>query len=120
MANHNHICRQCDTRYPGDTLLVEGVDDQGRDRAECACAVMTECRECAPELYTPVCRTCEEDGGYTLATERRDGEDLCANCAQNRDERAYERSLSEFYGGASCQTVKEHAAHVHALDRGMK
>lgn len=72
MSNHNHICRQCDTRYPGDTLLVEGVDDQGRDRAACACAVTSECRECAPELYKPLCVTCDESGDYSLATEEID------------------------------------------------
>lgn len=120
MSNHFHICKWCDTRYPGDALLVEGVDDNGRYRAECACAVTYQCRECAPELYRPVCVDCDDEGVISLATEKRWDHDLCSDCATNRDEKAHEASLSEFYGGASCQTVKEHAAHVHALDRGMK
>jgi len=104
MSNHVHICQWCEGRYPGTTLLVE-IDDRGN--CACECPVKDECPECSPDLYKPVCVTCDEDGVITLATEQRDGEDLCANHAQSRDEKAYERILSDFYGGSGPQSDRE-------------
>lgn len=61
----------------------------------------------ADELYRPICFACDERGEYTLATEERNGEALCASCATSHDEAAYERSLSDYYGGSGPQTINE-------------
>lgn len=68
--NHFHTCQHCDDRYPGDTLLVE-VDDMGG--MACTCPVKRDCQVCSPELYTPLCTECDEEGDYTLATETVEG-----------------------------------------------
>lgn len=65
------------------------------------------------------CLPCEEAGVITLATEARHGEPYCSNCAQHQDEAAHEASLSEYYGGASCQSDRERF-NVDAMNRGRR
>lgn len=59
------------------------------------------------QTYQPLCLKCLEDGTETLATTTRWDEDLCASCDDRANERAYEASLREFYGGGGCQTARE-------------
>ena len=70
--------------------------------------------------YQPVCQACDEDGVITLATEERDGDPYCANCAQNRDEKAYEAMLDDFYGGCGAVSMVEHMDAAYRLDRSQK
>lgn len=54
-----------------------------------------------------LCEKCLEDAVERTATEERWGVKLCDSCATSEDEAAYERSLSEYYGGSGAQTQQE-------------
>ncbi len=42
----------------------------------------------------------------------------CGSCQENRNERAYEASLSDFYGGSSPQTLDEQHRRAWAQKEG--
>ena len=59
---------------------------------------------------------CEDCGAD--ATVNRFGSRLCESCATSADEAAYERSLSDFYGGSSPQSEGERTHAAHQAKRG--
>lgn len=59
------------------------------------------------DLYKPICTRCDDKGRYTLATEKHMGEDYCSDCLSDMAETAHERSLEDFYGGSSPQSIAE-------------
>ncbi|MEY4385810.1 MAG: hypothetical protein RLY20_1093 [Verrucomicrobiota bacterium] len=65
-------------------------------------------------LYEPICETCDENSITALATEERHGVALCGSCAISQDEAAYERFLSDYYGGGGPVTLTE---QCQAADR---
>jgi uncharacterized protein (DUF1810 family) len=102
---HTHRCQWCDRDYPGVTDLIEGQDEYGHDRSACGCPVTDECPGCS------VHGACERCGQAPAGDDRE--MTLCANCADQtedaRNEAAYERMLSDYYGGGGPQSDKERA-----------
>jgi hypothetical protein len=70
MSNHVHICKFCNGRYPGTTLLVE-IDDRGT--CACECPVQDECPGCSEH------GACEKCGHAPAGDERKMF--LCSDCA---------------------------------------
>jgi len=66
--------------------------------------------------YHPLCVKCEEDGTETLATTERWGEPYCEDCDTSANEAAYERSLSDYYGGSGAVSLKEQMDAAYTLD----
>lgn len=62
-----------------------------------------------------ICLDCNARGVITLATHDLDGVPKCENCADNANEAAYERSLSDFYGGSSPQSDRERMSQAYTL-----
>lgn len=54
-----------------------------------------------------LCDKCLEDAVERTATQTRFGTPLCESCATSADEAAYERSLSDYYGGSGPVTIQE-------------
>ena len=63
--------------------------------------------------------TCERCGESAPAATLDDYLE-CADCQDNRNERAYEASLSDYYGGSSAQTLDEQHAAAYAVKQGLK
>lgn len=74
--------------------------------------VHQECEDCG-ETYLP--RIEDFDGWmapeYTAC---------CENCESNRGEAAYERSLSDYYGGSGPVTIAEQHRAAWELKRGLR
>ena len=58
---------------------------------------------------------CEEFGGTENVYENEYAELICAECDQNRQERAWERHCEVFYGGGGPLTLREQQIEARKL-----
>lgn len=107
MSNHFHRCQWCEGLYLGVTLLVEGVDEDGRDRAACECKVTDECPGCSEH------GACEKCGKAPAGDDRKMF--LCTGCADEW-EANYDGPEPDLNG----TSLGEVMSAAYALDRSQK
>jgi hypothetical protein len=84
----------------------------------CDCKSMTDCIECSPELYAPLCQQCEEMGDYAMGVEQVEGplgrQWACARHYNEAGEAGATMWSTEDVGAG------ERMSAAYDLDRGQK